>query len=249
MVGDMILVVDDNPKVKQSVELALERYHVVGLPSAEEALEFLKKPHDADLVILDVNLAGMSGLDALSEIKKNQPKLPAIILTAFGTSDVILKALRAHADDYLDKPFNPRELLNKVESLLEKRDRDEEGLRYTDRVIRRVTRLVTRNYHKKVSLKDASAVASLSPKYLSRLFREKTGRRFTEYRIGLIVEKAKELLNASSHDVGQISQNLGYENPEAFMKMFKKTTGMTPSEYRRRNPVSLRAVVSQPTGF
>ena len=239
VLGDKILVVDDNPKVKQSVEMVLEGYRVVGTLSGGEALDLLKKPNDVDLVILDVHLSGEDGLQTLTEIKKINARLAVIILTAFSSNDVLLKALRGRADDFLEKPFHPVQLREKVEGLLAVRERDDERLDHSDRVIQKVLRLLARNVDKPVTLKDASAAVFLSPKYLSRIFRERTGKRFTEYRIALKIKKAKQLLRKTSQNIARIAERLGYENGETFMKIFKKMTGQTPTEYRKKHhPVS-----------
>ena len=88
-------------------------------------------------------------------------------------------------------------------------------------------------YNKEISLTDIAKDAYLGTKYFSRIFKEKTGRSFNEYRIGLRIEAAKQSLKENNSSIEGIAYRVGYKNPDSFMKMFKKTTGMTPSEYRQ----------------
>ena len=77
------------------------------------------------------------------------------------------------------------------------------------------------------------------PKYFSRIFKEKAGMTFSRYKIGLRIEKAQELLAGTTLPVIAIASKVGYLNPDAFMKIFKRVTGMRPLEYR--NSVLMKA--------
>jgi two-component system, response regulator YesN len=232
--GDSILVVEDNAKLASSVTLALEGYHVQSISSGEDALEILSKPHHIDLVILDVNIRGASGTDLLAEIKKSCPNLSVIILTSYESTEILSKSLKEGASDFLDKPFRQDELREKVDNLIEHggsgREHSRGGL---DSAVQRVRRFIEKNHDRRVSLKDAASITSLSTKYLSKMFKQKTGKKFTEYRLSIRMDVAKKLLEFSDKSVGQIALKLGYENAESFMKMFKKIFGLTPTEYRR----------------
>jgi YesN/AraC family two-component response regulator len=75
----------------------------------------------------------------------------------------------------------------------------------------------------------------LSPKYLSRFFKQETGENFNQYRLRVKVEKAKEFLKNTSNTIEQISDKMGYQNIESFIRVFKKFTNHTPTTYRRNN--------------
>lgn len=231
---DTILVVDDDVTFRSEFRECFQEYAIVEASNAEEALQLLKKPNEIDLVVLDVRMAGMSGLDALERIKDASPGLGVVIVTGHGSKEIVIRALRGMADDYIEKPFDIDAARESIEKILEKRRGAETGdAADLPAKIERVKRFVRRNYLKKVGLRDASRVVCLSPKYLSRVFKEHTGVGFGRYRLSLRIERAKELLAESGRTIDQISYALGYENAESFTRQFKKLTGRTPSQFRR----------------
>jgi two-component system, NtrC family, response regulator AtoC len=117
-----ILVVDDDPQMQFFLKEALERqqYVVTVQPSAEAALEALASTR-FDLILMDVRLPGMNGLDAVNEIQKVDYRTPIIIMTAHGTRETALEAVRRGAYDYFTKPFSLDEMEIIVRRALEKK--------------------------------------------------------------------------------------------------------------------------------
>lgn len=116
-----ILVVDDDLNILAVLEARLSSidYQVLTASGGEDALEILKT-HPVDLVITDVKMPGMGGMDLFSAVQSTRPGLPVMFLTAFGTIPDAVRALKAGAVDYLTKPFNGRELISKVHDVLKK---------------------------------------------------------------------------------------------------------------------------------
>ncbi|WP_035242275.1 sigma-54-dependent transcriptional regulator [Desulfobacter vibrioformis] len=110
-----ILIIDDDDQLRISFSKLLteEHYDVVSAASGEAGIEMVKNT-PLDLVILDVRLPGMNGLETFKKIKKIDATLPAIIVTAFGTTDTAIEATKAGAFDYLLKPFDIPEMLNLI---------------------------------------------------------------------------------------------------------------------------------------
>jgi len=227
-----VLLVADDELFREELRSALPDYRVLEAANGPEALEILRRPNEIDLVILDVKLPGMSGTQVLSEIKRIAPGLGTVILTGYGTKEVAVEALRAHADDYIEKPADPEKTRAVLERLLRvRRDQQAPGGDVAGKIAKLKT-FLERNYDKKVSLEDAAAVVYLSPKYLSRVFKQETGMGFSEFQQRLKIVKAKELLEHSSYNVNQVAEELGYQNTETFLRLFKKMTGTTPGAYR-----------------
>lgn len=102
----------------------------------------------------------------------------------------------------------------------------------SDDVINEVVDYIETNYHLDISLVDIAAKYHYEPTYFSKLFKSKTNKNFIEYLISVRIEKACALLKDSALKVNEISMLVGYENHQYFCQLFKKYTGMTPSEYR-----------------
>ncbi len=115
-----ILVVDDDEGIRSLVKKFLNenKYLITTAESAEDALEKIQLIR-FDLIILDIMMPGKSGLEFLDENKKNLDT-PIILLTAKGQPDERVKGLEIGADDYLPKPFEPKELLLRIKNILEK---------------------------------------------------------------------------------------------------------------------------------
>ena len=115
-----ILVIDDDDQLRISFSKILrqEQYDVVSAASAEAGLDIVRST-SLDLVILDVCLPGMDGITAFKAIRELEAKLPVIVITAFGTTDTAIEAIKAGAYDYLLKPFDVPEMLNLVRQAVE----------------------------------------------------------------------------------------------------------------------------------
>ena len=114
-----ILVIDDDKKTVDLVKLYLEKdgYRVLAAYDGLQALE-LARQKQADLIILDLMLPGMDGLDVCRVLRGEGSKVPIIMLTAKTTETDKLIGLNLGADDYVTKPFSPRELLARVRAVL-----------------------------------------------------------------------------------------------------------------------------------
>ena len=115
-----ILIVDDDAQLRQSFERILceEGHTVRTAPTAEEGIALVKK-EVPDLVIMDVRLPGMDGLEAFGVIHDLEPKLSVIIMTAHGTTDTAIEATKIGAFDYVTKPFEIPDMLDLISQALE----------------------------------------------------------------------------------------------------------------------------------
>ena len=124
-----ILVVDVEAGIRESLEvlLSLENYAVKTAGDGEEGLRLLD--HDSfDLVLLDLALPGKSGLELLPEFKERRPDLPIIMITAYGTVDNVVDAIRAGAENFVQKPWDNEKLLADIRSAVARRRVEEENL-------------------------------------------------------------------------------------------------------------------------
>ena len=116
-----VLVIEDDQALALGlrVNLEAEGYTVIHATSAEEGLDLLDDT-SVDLIVLDLMLPGMDGLEALKRIRKDDPKIPVLILTAKSMIEDKVDGLKAGADDYLTKPFHLEEFLLRVGRILDR---------------------------------------------------------------------------------------------------------------------------------
>lgn len=183
-----------------------------------------------DLVLLEIRASDMNATNLLKTLKERHPDVPLIIMTTFASKEMAIRALRCGADDLFEKPFNVEQLNECIGRLLQSKNvigdssSDMDYVRY----------YLRRNIDKRVAIEDIAQLMGYTPKYMSAFFKRETGKTFTEFCVDQRVEKAKALLADSDYPVKQISYDLAYENPESFVRVFKRKTRLTPSQYRRK---------------
>lgn len=110
-----VLIVDDEPSIRISLRTILSGlgFAVVEAARGEEAVSLVRTAH-FDIVLLDINMPGLGGIEVCRAIRKNTPLLPIVMLTVQGSEDRKVEALDAGADDYITKPFQLRELIARI---------------------------------------------------------------------------------------------------------------------------------------
>lgn len=116
-----ILVVDDEPLIRESLYeiLRIEGYHVLMAPGGQEAMQLIEK-NCFDIVVTDFKLPGMSGMDLLSAIRKDHPKIEVIMITGYGSIETAVEAMKKGAYDYITKPINDGEIKIIISKIVEK---------------------------------------------------------------------------------------------------------------------------------
>jgi len=232
---EQILLVDDDQIFRQELKESLDEYRIIEAGSAGEALEILKKPNGIDLILLDFMMPGATGTEILHDIRRISADVKVIIMTGYSSKDVVIEALKGHADEYVEKPVDIGQLKDIISKQLDARHGMAElsACDVSDK-IEKVKHFILRNCHKKVTLEDAAMAVCLSPKYISRMFKEKAGVGFNQFKLGIMRDEAKKMLSTTGLRVNQIADKMGYQNVESFIRIFEKMTGFTPSAYRNK---------------
>jgi len=128
-----VLIIDDEEAIRESLEtlLELERFDVETATNAASGIEVLERA-DYDLVLLDLMLPDRSGLEVLADIRAKDPSLPVIMLTAYGTVETAVKAIRLGANDFVTKPWNNDKLVLNLRQTIAQRRLEEENRRLRD---------------------------------------------------------------------------------------------------------------------
>ena len=125
-----VLVVDDEKDFVEMFSLRLKEVgeNVRGVYSGQECLEILAKT-DTDVVILDIKMPGMDGIETLREIKRHRPFVEVILLTGHGAVDTAVEGMKLGAFDYINKPADFEDLLTKLEGARQRKTEQEERIR------------------------------------------------------------------------------------------------------------------------
>jgi len=131
MMKPLVMLVDDEVPFVETMtkRLAKRDLTVITAFSGQEALDTLSKHRNTDVVILDVKMPGMDGLETLAEIKKSYPLIEVIMLTGHGTIESAIDGMRLGAYDYLMKPCEIDQLMLKVGEATRKRQDHEDKIR------------------------------------------------------------------------------------------------------------------------
>ena len=130
MTTPFIMLVDDEVSFVKTVAKRLAKRNIKTITafSAEEGLEKLKENQDLDVIVLDIKMPGMNGIDALKEIKTVSPLVEVIMLTGHATIELAVDAMKLGAHDFLMKPFEIEELVLKMQEAAEKKQQHEERI-------------------------------------------------------------------------------------------------------------------------
>lgn len=248
-----VVILDDEEMIRYGLNIILgkqkDKYRVVGeAGDGEEGLKLIKALNP-DLVITDIRMPKLNGLEILKSIYHLNIPCKVIMLTAHADFEYARTAVKYGADSYILKPINEEELFLELERLTAdisekavKADPEEEIAknlmeevfsenRNLHLIVYKSLRYIFKNYKKNISLHDAAGELGVSPAYISKLFSENMGISFVSFLNRFKVNIAKKLLIKKSYKIHEISERLGFSNPKYFCKVFSDITQFSPSEY------------------
>jgi len=121
-----ILILEDDPTLRASMATVLEEegYQVVAVGRGEDAVETAKN-EDFDLIVSDIRMAGMDGLDALAQVKGTRPEICCMVVTGYSTEADSVRAIHLGVQEYLKKPFRLEQFLEGVRRLTSRRRQEQ----------------------------------------------------------------------------------------------------------------------------
>ena len=140
---------------------------------------------------------------------------------------------KTYISNYLSKSSVDK--MNYFEDVLYRLQNDYNKLQTTDysEITKDVLALINAHYKEELSLDQAAKRVCVTPQYLSKIFKDETGKTFKETIIDKRMTEAKRLIQDMNLNIRQIAYALGYNDPNYFIRLFKKNTGLTPKEYQR----------------
>ncbi len=248
-----ILIADDEPIERAVIGKAVRNYfgdevEVFEAVNGREAIEIFRR-ENCQIAVLDISMPGIDGLDAAEEIRKESESCSIIFLTAYDEFDYAKRAIKVRALDYLLKPSTREELILVLEEAIHLADQDASEREMPDisqenkeddkpepmknqLFTEYIRGYIETHYMDDISLQDVAAQLHYSDAYFCRFFKQNFDKNFIMYLSELRVEKAKELLEDMTINVKDISAKVGFRDSSYFTKVFKRITGVTPSEYR-----------------
>ncbi len=212
------------------------------------------------IVIMDISMPELNGAEAAEQIRRLDEDCEIIFLTAHDEFSYAKRAIAIHALDYLLKPCEEEELTAVMEEAMrriqksrqfEKLNREQEQpddpgtagpepdlweeQEEPDRfgqAAEKIRRYIRKNYMKDISMQDAARMMNYSDAYFCKLFKQCFDQNFTAYLARFRINEARRLLQDKNASVREVSMLVGYYDANYFAKVFKRITGMNPSEYR-----------------
>lgn len=241
-----ILIVEDEEMIRRGIVMTVDwealRCEVVG--EAANGAEGLEKAEllRPDLIITDLKMPVMNGIELLQELRNRGSNVAVIILTAFDSFEFVRGALRLGAVDYLLKPFHDGDLEQAIINLQEKMEPTVSPLLpellpatkdHYSRLIRSTLDYIAKNYgDSSISIGSIAESLGVSEGHLSHLFKKETDSTILSYLTRFRIRKAMELLRDRKRKVYEAAEQTGYNDIAYFSATFKKITGLTPSEYQ-----------------
>lgn len=211
---------------------------------ANDGVEAVNKAavYEPDIVIMDINLPILSGLEAIHIIKEKRPDTAFVIVSGYDEFEYCREALRLKIVDYMLKPLDFMEFASVIEriklellkenSKIEKRENIQEK-KEESKMIFRLIAFLQEHLDQDISLPVLAQEFHLNPAYISQMFKNETGIKYYSYLTELRMNRAKTLLMTTDASITEISESVGYRDYRVFSKTFKNCMGVSPSGYQK----------------
>lgn len=188
-----------------------------------------------DIALLDIEMPGMNGIELAKYIKEKYAECIIIFITAYDRFDYAIEAMHIKAFDYLLKPWKEERLCELIDTAIE----NVRSMQKTDGIVHSqkdvIKDYIERNYKKDISAKDVAGILGYSDVYFSKVFKQLFDDNFINYLTKIRIDRAKLLLKDVSFNIKEVGKSVGYADSNYFTKVFKRSIGMSPSEYRNRH--------------
>ncbi len=241
-----LLLADDENLEREALTLFIQKSNCAqkishieecsnGTQVVQKALEF-----QPDIIILDIKMPGLSGLEALKKIRDQGCQAVAVISSAYNQFDYAVSAMQLGVINFLVKPVKESVFIEALEnafSVLEKNAGEslqipEEKKKVLPDCVQKICSYIEENYSRDINLDEIADLCSYSRYHVSHLFREASGFTIFSYLLEVRMKKARELLKNTSMNIKEISSQIGFSDQNYFSNVFKRQTGSSPMEFR-----------------
>ncbi|GHU93774.1 DNA-binding response regulator [Clostridia bacterium] len=240
-----VVLVDDEETIinglKTVVDWAKYGCEVVACEISGQAGIDAVRTHAADLLFTDIRMPHMDGLEMVSALRAEFPKLQITVLTAYADFDYARLAIRAGVMRYLLKPSKMEDIYEAISTMVgnldngEPTDEDVEINRVDSFVARNALAYIRDHYTERVTLQDVADNTYVSQWHLSKLLKKHAGENFVDILHNTRISAAKKLLEDPSLRVHEVAERVGYSDVAHFSKVFKRIVGVSAGEYRNKH--------------
>ena len=246
-----ILVVDDSPDMRQFMANIFNKEYTVETAADGEEAEQIVRSKPIDIIITDLMMPNVDGLELTQFIKKNPDLdfIPVILLTAKTAIESRLEALEYGADDYVTKPFEPEYLRARVHNILVQRKQLEQSYRQRllrlepqkgdepipgDAFLAKLLNIMDKQMdNNTLTVDDLVDEMGMGRTVFFNKLKSLTGLSPVEFVREMRIRRAAKLLEDKQYNITEVTYMVGMNDSRYFAKCFKSTYGVTPSEYRR----------------
>lgn len=238
-----VIAADDEAYMREALEklISWEKMGCTLLAVCRNGKELTERMEDArpDIVVTDIRMPLMDGLEVCRYVYETCPEVPVIILSAYADFAYAKRAIHYNACEYVLKISVLEELPGAVEKAIGRLEKQRAEVFFpgkeekdTDSLYHQMVRYIEENYQSKITLDDIAEKLHANRSYLSRLYKSRSGINLFDDILQRRIEKAKEYMDSTDWKIYEVSEAVGFDDTGYFSRVFKKYSGMSPKDYK-----------------
>lgn len=232
-----VVFVDDEFLIVEGLKSIIdwESYNICVAGTALNACDgiTLVKETKPDILITDIRMKGMDGLEMLKHIKETGYNGYIIILSGYQEFEYAQKAIENGVYRYLLKPVDIPVLTNTISDISNKLSEKKTELEMFESGLDKAVAYIESHFKEDISLNKIAEMFHFEASYFSKLLKKRFGMTYTEYVMTLRINMAKDYLKKTDYSIEKIAFIVGYKDDKYFREIFKKCVGVSPARYRK----------------
>lgn len=235
-----LLIADDENLELKVLEKTIKKFFLneleIFMASNGKQAALISTETEINIALLDIEMPGMNGIELAKLLREKNPYCIIIFITAYDRFDYAIEAMHIKAFDYLLKPWKEEKLKGLISEAivnikeLSLENSANENLQESQKSA--IKKYIKENYKRDISAGDVAGILGYSDVYFSKIFKQLFDDTFINYLTRVRIDKAKVLLKDVSFNIKEVGASVGYTDSNYFTKVFKRSVGMSPSEYR-----------------